>query len=132
LPPGIHVATIEEAVSKFGVGIRRSILARRLERIHKLAKAAGFVRRFIVFGSFVTEKEEPNDVDIVLVMEDSFDVRTVPVESRLVFDHSTAQNVLGASIFWVRAAGALGGEKSFIDYWQTRRDGGRRGILEIQ
>jgi len=28
--------------------------------------------RFAVFGSFVTDKAEPNDVDIVLIMEDAF------------------------------------------------------------
>ena len=45
-------------------------------------------------------KREPNDVDIFLLMDDSFDVRRVSPEARLVFDHGMAQNALGAgSIF---------------------------------
>jgi len=34
--------------------------------------ASGHLARFIVFGSFVTAKPAPNDVDIFLLMEDSF------------------------------------------------------------
>jgi len=37
----------------------------------------------------------------------------------------------GASVFWVRRSGALGGEQAMVEYWQVRRDGGRRGIVEI-
>ena len=73
----------------------------------------------------------PNDVDIFLLMEDSFDVRQVSPEIRLVFDHAAAQNLLGASVFWIRRAAALGGEEATIAHWQIKRDGGRRGIVEI-
>jgi hypothetical protein len=31
----------------------------------------GKVARFVVFGSFVTAKDEPNDVDVILLVEDS-------------------------------------------------------------
>jgi len=50
-------------------------MARRLERIYALAKASGHMARFIVFSSFVTAKAAPNDVDIFLLMSDSFDSR---------------------------------------------------------
>lgn len=64
-------------------------------------------------------------------MEDSFDVRQVSTEARLVFDHAAAQNLLGASVFWIRRAAALGGEDATIAHWQIKRDGTKRGILEI-
>ena len=64
-------------------------------------------------------------------MEDSFDVRQVSTEARLVFDHTAAQNLLGASVFWIRRAAALGGEEAIITHWQTKRDGNKRGILEV-
>jgi hypothetical protein len=72
----------------------------------------------------------PNDVDIFLLMEDSFDVRKVPSAAHLVFDHAAAQNLLGASVFWLRKATALGGEEATIAHWQIKRDGGKRGIVE--
>jgi hypothetical protein len=44
----------------------------RLENIYAPAKASGHLARFIVFGSFVTAKPAPNDVDIFLLMSDGF------------------------------------------------------------
>jgi len=51
--------------------------------------------------------------------------------AHLVFDHAAAQNLLGASVFWVRKAAALGGEEATIAHWQIKRDGGKRGIVEV-
>ena len=64
-------------------------------------------------------------------MDDLFDVRQVSPEAFLVFDHAAAQNRLGASVFWIRRAGALGGEEETLGYWQLKRDGGKRGIVEV-
>ncbi len=96
-----------------------------------MARSTGHLARFVIFGSFVTSKPRPNDVDIFRLMEDSFDVRQVSPEARLVFDHAAAQNLLDASVFWLRQAAALGGEEATIAHWQTRRDGDKRGILEV-
>jgi hypothetical protein len=84
-----------------------------------------------VFGSFVTAKVEPNDVDVFLVMQDSFDLDQVAGEARLVFDHSVAQAHFGASVFWLRRLAALPSEDESCLGWQLKRDGTRRGIVEI-
>ena len=86
----------------------------------------------MVFGSFVTDKPDPNDVDVFLLMEDSFEVDSVAGEARLVFDHSAADAYFGASVFWTRRLAALGGEQAAIEFWQTKRDGSLRGIVEIE
>ena len=111
---GIHAATLEVVLARFGGSPRRAVVGRRLERIYTLARSTGHLARFIVFGSFITAKDEPNDVDIFPLMEDSFDVNKVSTEARLVFDHAAAQNLLGASVFWIRRAAALGGEEATI------------------
>ncbi len=64
-------------------------------------------------------------------MDDSFDSAQLRGGPRLLFDHAAAQAHLGASVFWLRRLAALGGEQETIEHWQTRRDGGRRGIVEI-
>ena len=62
----------------FGTGtVQRRLIGRRLERIYKLALSTGEVVRFVVFGSFVTAKPDPGDVDIFMLMEDSFDSNQV-------------------------------------------------------
>ncbi len=87
--------------------------------------------RFVIFGSFVTAKPDPNDVDIFLLMEDSFDMSELAGEAKLLFDHAAAQARFGASVFWVRRLAAFEGEQTTIEYWQIKRDGGQRGIVEI-
>jgi len=131
LPEGIHSATLEDVFDRFGQTPRRAVTARRLERVYRLAHSTGHLARLIVFGSFITAKIEPNDVDIFLLMDDSFDVRQDSPEASLVFDHAAAQNLLGASVFWLRRAAALGGEEATIAHWQLKRDGGKRGIVEV-
>jgi hypothetical protein len=46
-----------------------------MEHIYVLAKPSGHLARFIVFGSFVTAKPAPNDVDSFLIVEDSLGSR---------------------------------------------------------
>ncbi len=108
LPIGIHQATLTEILQHFGTGTpQRELAGQQLERIFLLANSTGQVARFIVFGSFVTAKSSPGDVDIFLLMEDSFDVAQVHGEAALVFDTQKTQDVLGASIFWICKQGQL-------------------------
>jgi len=79
----------------------------------------------------VTEKHEPNDVDILILMEDSFDVACVTGEVAMVFQHMEADAHFGASVFWTPRSGAFGGEQAMVEFWQNRREGGKRGIIEI-
>ena len=132
LPPGLHRASLAAVLEHFGGDTeQRRIVAQRLQRIHRLAMGTGALARFIVFGSFVTDKAAPNDVDIFLVMADSFDVATVTGETRHIFDHHAAHNLLGASVFWIPRAACLGGEEAAVLDWQIKRDGARRGIVEV-
>ena len=132
LPPGIHRASLQEVLDRFGTGSRRRMaVAERLERVYRLVNATGHLARFVVFGSFVTDKLEPHDVDVFLVMDDAFDAGTLPGQAALVFDHAAADAHFGASVFWVRRPAAFGGDQTAVEYWQVRREGGRRGIVEI-
>jgi len=132
LPPGVHPASLREVLDRFGAGSRQRVaVAERLERVYGLARGTGHLARFVVFGSFVTDKPEPNDVDVFLVMEDAFCSEEFRGETALLFDHSAADAHFGASVFWVRRLAALHGEQSTIEYWQVKRGGGRRGIVEI-
>lgn len=132
LPPGIHQATLREVVERFSTTpAKRRMLALRLDRIYKLAVGTGHVARFIVFGSFVTDKMEPNDIDVFILMENSFDFDQLVGETRLLFEHGTAQTHFGCSFFWIRRLAALDGEKAKIEHWQIKRNRELRGIIEI-
>lgn len=67
LPVGVHSASLHEILELFGKETtKRKALALRLERVYRLALQTGELTRFIVFGSFVTDKPEPNDVDVFI------------------------------------------------------------------
>ena len=83
-------------------------MADRLSRLHQLAVSTGQLARFVVFGSFVTAKADPHDVEVILLMEDTFDLATLTGEAALVFQHLEADAHFGASVFWTRRSGALG------------------------
>jgi hypothetical protein len=103
-----------------------------LRHIYELAERTGMVQRFIVFGSYVTAEPNPNDVDVVLVMEESFRLQDCPIELQGLFDHAVAQARYGTSIFWVRPELLLGESlEEFVASWQIKRDGTERGIVEV-
>jgi hypothetical protein len=110
---------------------RRGALGERLRRLYTLALATGHLARFVVFGSFVTNHPAPNDIDVFLLMEDTFDAGNLRGEVVLLFDHTAAQAYFGASVFWLRRFAALGGEQAALTHWQIKRDGTRRGIIEV-
>jgi len=134
LPPGVYKATLDRVIARFGVGRRqRELVTHRLVHICELAQRTGHLQRLIIFGSYVTDKPVPNDVDVILVMDDTFRLKECPAETRGLFDHAIAQARYGASIFWIRP-GLLIGEnlESFVAHWQLKRDGSLRGIVEVE
>ena len=132
LPAGVHVAGWHDLADRFTVGSVRQARLRTLRHLHLLAAATGHLERFLVFGSFVTDADAPRDVDIALVMGEGFVLEDVPRESRTVFSHADADARFGASVFWVRRGILPDDEMSaFVDFWQTRRDGAKRGIVEV-
>jgi len=134
LPEGVYQATMDEVTAQFGSGTpqRRAVTA-RLQRIYSLAYATGKLERLILFGSYITAKPDPNDVDIILVMRDDFDVQACDEESQKLFDHLRAEETFSASVFWIRPALlVLETLEEFIAHWQITRDQARRGIVEVR
>ena len=128
----MHLSTLVELSAAFGCASReRQILFDRIARIHRIASATGYLARFVVFGSFVSGKPVPKDVDIFMVFDDAFDASRCDDETMMLLDHATADAYFGASIFWLRRPAAFGGEQATIEFWQTKRDGSQRGIVEI-
>ena len=133
MPVGIYKATLQEALEHFGQGsLQRQLVASRLKKIYGLAESTGKLSRFIIYGSFITSKDNPNDVDIFLVMSDDFDKYHFQGDVRRIFEHLESETDIGASIFWMLESSVLVDEKAFIEGWQVKRGGKiRRGIVEI-
>ena len=134
LPAGVHEADWPEIEQRFGRGSEARVRAfARLRHVYELADRTGWLQRFLVFGSFVSAVADPQDIDVVLIMGATFKVEEAPRESRTLFSHPDAQARFGASVFWIRE-GMLseGAMQEFLDTWQTKRDGTKRGMLEVK
>ena len=134
LPEGIHQATIDEVAKRFGHGTpQRQTVTTNLLRIYHLAKATNKLDRLIIFGSYVTAKPSPNDVDVVLVFKDEFNFAACDEEMKKLLDHSQADKAFGASVFWIRPSLIiLETLEQFITHWQIKRDQTFRGIVEVR
>ncbi len=133
LPPGVYRTTLNECLTRFGVPtVQRQNVSARFVRVYELATGTGKLDRFIIFGSYVTAKPDPNDVDIILVMRDDFREQDYSGEILPLLDHERAQRELGASVFWIRSSAVLlETVDEFIASWQVTRELGKRGIVEV-
>ena len=134
LPAGIYDASWQEVEGRFGRGSAKRIRAfATLRHLYELADRTGRLRRFIVFGSFVSNSAGPRDVDVVLIMDADFRLEQASRESRTLFSHADAEARFGASVFWIREGMLDEGQmREFLETWQTKRDGTMRGIVEVK
>jgi hypothetical protein len=134
LPPGVHRATLREILTRFGVDTpRRQVLASRLEELLRLGRTTGKLLRAFIWGSFVTNKPFPRDLDVFLLMQQGFDqefIRLAPVQLD-IFRYERARLLFEADVFW--ATEAIGVEEldSWLSVYQLSRDMVLRGIVEV-
>lgn len=104
LPNGIHECTIEEVKEKFGQfhsSDKRQLLFNNLVKYIKELKETGIGKYLIINGSFVTNKEIPNDIDILLVLNDNVDLnKEVPPFKYNVRSKSYIKKNYPFDFFW--------------------------------
>ena len=132
LPKGLYEVTLNEVRKVFGTGsAKRKLLIGNLENIIELAKSTGKLEQVIVWGSFISNKEFPQDIDLLLIMRDDFDVDANPPEVKRMFDYAQGRIAFNADMFWTKSS--IGEE--VIDLWletyQMTRDFESRGIVEV-
>ena len=75
LPPGVHDCTLAEIGQTFSVNNRRQKLFQYLISCLKIEIRPSFHEPIYVDGSFVTDKDEPDDVDVALDLQSSSEER---------------------------------------------------------
>ena len=131
LPEGLHTATEADVTFQFGTSTpRRRRLILRLRRWLELSRQT-HVRRFLVDGSFVTAKDDPNDIDAVALLADDFQQQVsqgfdaaLELEEMLLTRHPE-------EIF---AAEDLHDWDEWVEFFSRTRepDGRRKGIVEVE
>lgn len=78
LPEGIHECTIDEVAQMFGQFRRtdqRPRLTEKLRQYVEAARQAEIAEAVIIDGSYVTAKESPGDIDLLLVLKPDFNLQ---------------------------------------------------------
>lgn len=124
LPPGIHQTDIVEVRRRFGSNDTRKALLANLDDFLELVRSVG-AKRLILDGSFVTVKEDPADIDLILVLPDSFDTTTR--EARILLESRVQFNI---HLFPVRER-----DDEFVQHWIAffgqDRNAVPRGLVEV-
>jgi len=132
LPEGVHLTTEDEVFARFATpSARRQWLGEQLRSLLALAKSTGQLIRVFLWGSFVTSKEVPNDLDVLLVMGTEFSVEAVPGPAHVVFDHVQARLHFQADVFWTKVSIEPQVLHLWLDTYQAGKDFTRRGIIEV-
>jgi hypothetical protein len=78
LPPGIYDYSLEEIGERFGTFQSKNLRPRLYEKLQaslQQVHSTNLVLAVVVNGSFVTSKVDPNDIDLILVLPSSYDLR---------------------------------------------------------
>ena len=130
LPPGVHWAMWEELFQRFGHNPWRLRLLLGLRAALENLKNAG-CRTAYIDGSFVTDKEFPNDYDVCWEEDGVDPLKLDPV--LLTFDPGriTQKDKYLGELFPASTVADPEG-LSFLEFFQIDRDAGeRKGIVAI-
>ena len=121
LPVGIHSATLDQIAERFGTESElRQAQMQSLRWLVELAWKAG-VLRIVVNGSFASSAYEPNDVDCVLLFDESYPTDAV------------ADAELQTGLPFIQGGLALRDTFDYFvdEYFCTNRFGVPKGMIEV-
>jgi hypothetical protein len=133
LPPGVHTATWDEILERYGYASHRRALLAGLKAALDALRIAG-CRRLYLDGSFVTGKEVPNDFDACWEMAD-VDFDALEQRDPVLLDWSNRRGAqkakFGGELFIAEVAADPWGTP-YLEFFQRDRDTGEpKGIIAI-
>jgi hypothetical protein len=142
LPEGLHLCTIDEIDEVFG-GFQRTDcrirLTQKLRLLVEEAKRSGIVAALVIDGSYVTRKNEPGDIDVIVALRP--DIYLAPPLRPFEYDMQSKRRLKEKYRFDFRvvADGSIGYNEAVEFFGRVRRDDpeqttsqARKGLLRIE
>lgn len=130
LPEGIHEATWSEFLERYDITAHRGTLIEGMKKLILHLKAVG-CRALYVDGSFVTDREIPNDYDACW---DVHGVKAEKVDKLLLqFSDEAKAEIQDKYKGDIRPDSFSPMETSgtYLEFFQMDRDGNRKGIIRL-
>lgn len=137
LPKGIHDTTVDEMMERFGHSSgsdwRHNFMIKLLEYINE-AKQCEFIKFLIINGSFISNKLKPNDIDIVVVLTEDFDLTSAEVKP---FEYNlTSANRVKRIYHYIQVVQVVKENSEFYEEWVgflcKNKNKELKGILRIK
>ncbi len=133
LEPGIYLASLDEVLERFGTGTpTRERQGNLLRLVVESARKYPTIKRVLIWGSFVSAKPEPGDLDFSIVVEVRHRFATIdPAELRFFspFDANIHYGV-DRGFLVVKDYPPESYAEAILFFCQDR-DGRQHGILEV-
>jgi hypothetical protein len=134
LPAGTHIASLDEISDRYGrfqhTESRPQLMAVLREFVHEVGRSR-YMRQLFLAGSFVTAKDEPNDIDVLLVFERNVDLTSLlPHEYNVLFQ-SGALRRFGPRIDLHVVEERSDAMERLLRFFQRDRRGIPVGIVEV-
>lgn len=131
LPPGVHYTSWEELELRFGQGEWRQLLVKGLRRAAK-SLAAARCKVLFIDGSFVTDKQFPDDFDACWEVQGVDPNLLDPVLLIFEAERAAQKAKYGGELFPTNSQAAeLSPYRQFLDFFQNDKDGHSKGIVAI-
>jgi hypothetical protein len=132
LPPGLYRVTLEEIRNHFTWNAKRKRLFGGLIRALKNLAEAG-VKKVWIDGSFVTDKNEPADIDGCWEYHESVDVNRLDEVFLDLNPPRTSMRKKYGVDFLISTVSLLDGRgNTVLEFFQQDRDGNQKGILLVE
>lgn len=131
LSEGHHAALWAEVVLRFGgkPGSRRERLTARLTDFRDALQAAGISGTILLDGSYISEKPEPGDFDILLIGPAEIQIRKdAEPDLARILDAADAEE-RGYSLFFIPDNSLARSLLSTL--WDFSKEGVAKGVVEI-
>ena len=136
LPHGLFDCELHEVRVRFGVfsgSDRRPQLFARLEELIRAMRLSGLFEELIIDGSFVTSKEQPNDIDLIAILraEHNFE-RDLPMSEYALVSRPILRRRFGFDV--VVAERDSGLYRTYVEFFGRVREAPelRKGLLRVR
>ncbi|MDH5415200.1 MAG: hypothetical protein OEW87_13775 [Flavobacteriaceae bacterium] len=131
LDEGEYEATLDEIAVVYGLSSdRRKVLMQGLREAAENLEKAG-VKKIWVNGSFITDKDEPNDIDGCWEYNDLMDLSAIDPVFLSKNSRAEVKEKYGLGFFIAQRIEGRS-KKPFPKFFQVNRDGDAKGILFVE
>jgi predicted nucleotidyltransferase len=129
----VSTASVKEIETRFGTSTpRRQFLFQQLQTLINRLRVVGGVKQIFLFGSFVTGKPSPNDIDFLVVMNGTFSTANLRGQDLDIFQHDLCRIKFHADLFWVTESVGTDQIQDLLDVFSHDREGQAQPIIEVQ